>query len=180
MIVLIIGPSGSGKTTLVESLINHHPTKYEKIITLTTRAPRTVEVHNRDYEFVSVEDFLAQKEFLLLIRNKQPGVYYGTRRAAFVETGKHKLLVTDYGAVDHLMSSNINNLFLVVLKLSDEQKRLRMLDRGDLSNEIELRISQERSRTFGAHPLISSVIIDASKSATEIAHYVHITLSRTG
>lgn len=50
---VFIGPSGSGKTSIAEKIFRQD----QKIITYTTRRPRTGEQDQKDYYFVSPEEF---------------------------------------------------------------------------------------------------------------------------
>ena len=56
---IIVAPSGAGKTTLVERIIESPPIglNLEKIITYTTREPRSEEVCGKDYYFISRKEF---------------------------------------------------------------------------------------------------------------------------
>lgn len=62
ILFLVTGPSGSGKSSLLESLIETEGLLREKltwIVTDTTRDPRVTESHGEDYNFRTVEQFLA-------------------------------------------------------------------------------------------------------------------------
>lgn len=55
---VMFGPAGSGKTTLINLACQKlGPEKLIKLVTCTTREPRTGEVAGSDYNFVSVEEF---------------------------------------------------------------------------------------------------------------------------
>ncbi|OFV96734.1 MAG: guanylate kinase [Acidobacteria bacterium RIFCSPLOWO2_12_FULL_54_10] len=77
-VFIISAPSGSGKTTLVERLLQEVPGLHFSV-SYTTRAPRGPEQHNREYCFVSREEFremIAQNR--LLEWAEVFGNYYGT------------------------------------------------------------------------------------------------------
>jgi guanylate kinase len=66
LLLVISGPAGTGKTTLSERLVGDHP-ETERIVTCTTRPPRSREKHGVDYFFLSDREFdeaLANGEFL--------------------------------------------------------------------------------------------------------------------
>jgi guanylate kinase len=66
LLFILSGPAGSGKTTLCDRLVAACP-KMQRVVTSTTRAPRSGEVHERDYFFFSDEDFdrlIADQAFL--------------------------------------------------------------------------------------------------------------------
>lgn len=79
-LIVLTGPSGVGKGTLMRSLMRRHPDLYLSI-SITTRAPRTGEIHGRDYYFVT------RSEFEQMVENNQllewaefAGNCYGTPR----------------------------------------------------------------------------------------------------
>ena len=60
-LIVISGPSGVGKSTLIGKVRANMP-ELEFSISCTTRAPRTGEVHGREYYFLSEEEFLRREE----------------------------------------------------------------------------------------------------------------------
>lgn len=61
MLILVSGPSGSGKGTVCQSLMRLYPELDLKLsVSATTRAPRTGEVHGREYFFISRQEFEKQ------------------------------------------------------------------------------------------------------------------------
>ena len=52
IVLVLCAPSGTGKTTLTKRLLKEFP-RFSFSISYTTRAPRTGEVHGKDYYFVS-------------------------------------------------------------------------------------------------------------------------------
>ena len=64
--LLLLGPQGSGKTTICERLVATHP-GIERVVTCTTRPPRTGERDGVDYHFRTEAEFdkgVAEGEFL--------------------------------------------------------------------------------------------------------------------
>ena len=97
-LIVISGPSGVGKSTLIGKVRANMP-ELEFSISCTTRAPRTGEVHGREYYFLSEEEFLrreANKEFI-----ETAGVFahrYGTLKSEVMNrltAGKSVLLDID-------------------------------------------------------------------------------------
>lgn len=58
-LLVLSGPSGSGKTSVSHILCNQHG--WRRSVSVTTRAPRSGEVNDVDYTFVSVEEFNSMK-----------------------------------------------------------------------------------------------------------------------
>src|SRR5471032_2034102 len=56
VLIVIAGPAGSGKSTLCDRLVTEVP-EFHRVVTTTTRAPRSGEVHGVHYHFFSPEEF---------------------------------------------------------------------------------------------------------------------------
>ena len=80
-LVIFSAPSGAGKTTIVQHLLGKIP-ELEFSISATTRKPRGDEQHEKDYYFISKEEFLhriAKKQFVEF-EEVYTGTFYGTLR----------------------------------------------------------------------------------------------------
>jgi guanylate kinase len=81
-LIIFSAPSGAGKTTIVKHLL----TKFPELcfsISATTRESRGTELHEKDYYFISKEDFLhkvAHQEFVEF-EEVYNGTFYGTLRS---------------------------------------------------------------------------------------------------
>ncbi|MGV3507664.1 MAG: guanylate kinase [Sphingobacteriaceae bacterium] len=81
-LVIFSAPSGAGKTTIVHYLLNKIP-DLEFSISATTRQSRGAEVNDKDYYFITKEDFLhkvAKHEFLEF-EEVYSGTFYGTLKS---------------------------------------------------------------------------------------------------
>ena len=74
---MISGPSGSGKSTLVRRLLARPDLRLKVSVSVTTRSPRPGEVHERDYVFLTPEEF-ERKRGDLLESAQVHDHYYGT------------------------------------------------------------------------------------------------------
>lgn len=81
MLYVISGPSGCGKSTLIRRLLNEMKTTVRFSVSHTTRPRRGMELHGKDYHFVTEEEFQS------LIRGGAflewavvHGFHYGTSR----------------------------------------------------------------------------------------------------
>ncbi|MFW5730885.1 MAG: guanylate kinase, partial [Desulfonatronovibrionaceae bacterium] len=79
-LLIISAPSGTGKSTLIRKLLHEHP-EFSFSISYTTRAPRTGEIHGRDYYFTDNETFkeLRERDFFAEWAEVH-GNFYGTPR----------------------------------------------------------------------------------------------------
>ena len=79
-LIIFSAPSGAGKTTIVHHLLKTFSDKISFSISATTRESRGVEVNNKDYYFISKEEFLhkvAKHEFVEF-EEVYSGTFYGT------------------------------------------------------------------------------------------------------
>ncbi len=66
VLLILAGPAGVGKSTLCDRLVAEMP-GFERVVTATTRPPRTNEINGRDYHFLTEAEFdtrLAAGDFL--------------------------------------------------------------------------------------------------------------------
>ena len=79
-LIIFSAPSGAGKTTIVQHLLAKFPDKIAFSISATTRPARGDEQQNKDYYFISKEEFLhkvAKHEFVEF-EEVYSGTFYGT------------------------------------------------------------------------------------------------------
>ncbi len=81
-IVIIFGPSGVGKTSVIEAaLANESCARVRRVVTTTSRKPRSGEVTGDHYNFISQEEFLDLIEKRAFIEwSSEYGAYYGLLR----------------------------------------------------------------------------------------------------
>jgi guanylate kinase len=81
-LIIFSAPSGAGKTTIVKHLLTKFP-ELSFSISATTRESRGIELHEKDYYFISKENFLhkvAHQEFVEF-EEVYNGTFYGTLRS---------------------------------------------------------------------------------------------------
>lgn len=79
-IIVIAGPTGSGESTITNAIVERF-SKVKRLVTATSRAPRSGEIQNVHYYFFSKEDFLAKVDtgdILEVNYQADRDVYYGT------------------------------------------------------------------------------------------------------
>ena len=67
LFIILSSPSGAGKTTLAKKLLKNNK-KIELSISYTTRKKRPLEKNNKDYNFVSEEEFEKLKKKKIFYR----------------------------------------------------------------------------------------------------------------
>jgi guanylate kinase len=98
-LIIFSAPSGAGKTTIVKHLLAKFPS-LSFSISATTRELRGDEVNEKDYYFISKEDFLhkvARHEFVEF-EEVYSGTFYGTLRSEIQriwDDGRHVIFDID-------------------------------------------------------------------------------------
>ncbi|MBN1871307.1 MAG: guanylate kinase [Candidatus Omnitrophica bacterium] len=142
---IISAPSGCGKTTLCELLVKGIP-RIARSVSLTTRAPRRGEEHDRDYIFVSRARFRQEiRDNNILEWAINFGHYYGTpkrRVSKLLKQGMDVILAIDVkGAMKvrrHCPGSVL--IFVAPPSIKELRKRLKKR-RTDDKREISKRIN---------------------------------------
>ncbi|MFH1655167.1 MAG: guanylate kinase [Candidatus Omnitrophota bacterium] len=101
IIFIVSGPSGSGKTTLCKKLLEQELIKGSlvKTVSVTTRTRRKGEKTNKDYQFITKNEFLRKKTRGQLLESQEVfGFFYGTPKSFVrdnLKKGKDVLLCID-------------------------------------------------------------------------------------
>ncbi len=130
---MVAAPSGAGKSTLVNALLAREP-DISLSISFTTRAPRPGEEDGREYNFISVDDFIARKnqnEFLECA--EVHGNYYGTSRLLLekhMKAGTDMLLEIDWQGAQQVKAQYPHSVGIFILPPSFEALEQRLNKRG--------------------------------------------------
>ena len=170
LLFILSGPAGSGKTTICDALIESE--SIGRIITSTTRKPRTNEVDGVDYHFLSQLDFEDKiQKGLFFEYATVHNHYYGTQKSDILEPlmqGQNRLLNIDVqGAktiaskaeADPDLKGKVVTLFIKPPNIEELAKRLQK--RGtDSAAEIERRLEVAKKeilqQDFYHHVIVSS------------------------
>jgi guanylate kinase len=152
VLLVIAGPAGSGKSTLCDRLVGAD-LGFSRVITTTTRAPRSGEINGTHYHFFSPAEFdrrIAAGDFLewAWVHGERR---YGTLAASVLEPlsrGEHLVMSVDVqGVASFRRAAAANPLIarsLVTVFIEVDRARLlvRMRDRGkDDEDEIARRMA---------------------------------------
>jgi guanylate kinase len=147
-VFVVAAPSGAGKSSLVNALLKQDPS-IRLSISFTTRAPRPGEAHEREYYFVSREEFAACKargEFLETA--EVHGNWYGTSRLWIEQQlggGNDVLLEIDWQGAQQVRRHFATTVGVFILPPSMEALRARLDQRGqDRPDVIERRLNAAR------------------------------------
>lgn len=142
---IVSGPSGSGKSSLCAALLESAPNLHLSI-SCTTRNPRPGETNGREYHFLSLDEFAAQRDAGAFLEwAKVHSNYYGTRESdvrALLEQGEDVLLEIDWQGAAQVAAKIPEAFRIFILPPSVEALRERLIGRGqDDVSIVEARVA---------------------------------------
>ena len=148
MILIFSAPSGAGKSTLINFLLTQRR-DLEFSISATTRAPRGVEEHGKEYYFISNPEFeqLIKDDQLVEWQQVYSGTYYGTLKSEIerIESAGHHVVfdVDVKGGINlkKIFGDNAHSIFVAPPSVAELRKRL--IGRAtDSPEKIEERVAK--------------------------------------
>ncbi len=178
--IIFTGPSGGGKTTLSQYVLSHFE-EVERSVSVTTRAPRSGEIHGIDYQFLSVESFKEHIEKGDFVEWEQvyEGLYYGTLQSEVEriwDAGKVVLFVVDVIGADSLKKYfGENSIKIFVRTPSIEILTKRLHARGtetheNVSNRLLKAIEELKEEKNSDVIVINDILDDTKKEVYDLIH----------
>ena len=179
---IVSAPSGAGKTTLCRKLVSALP-DLKFSVSYTTRHPRPEEVNNRDYTFISRDEFnsmVDKKEFMEWAEIH--GELYGTskkRLEEIMDSGIDVILDIDVQGAMQIKGKYREGTYIFILPPSIEvlKKRLekRMMNsKEEIEKRLKKAIFEIKSYHKYDYVIINNILEDALKDleAIMISHRV--------
>ena len=148
IMIILSSPSGAGKTTLVNLLAELD--NFEISISHTTRKPRPDEIPDKDYFFVSEDNFkrlIKNEEFLEYA--KVFNNFYGSTRTPVIDKlnkGQNVLFDIDWQGADQIKNKNLDYKLITFFILPPSRKVLfERLSNRDMRDKL---IAEERMKQF--------------------------------
>ena len=148
VMIILSSPSGAGKTTLVKKLSELD--NYEISISHTTRQPRPNETQEKDYFFVSEEEFkrlIKNQEFLEYA--KVFNNFYGSTRTPVInnlDNGINVLFDIDWQGADQIKNKKLDYKLITFFILPPSKEVLfERLSNRDMKDKL---IADERMKQF--------------------------------
>lgn len=182
-IFIITGPSASGKTTVAMEIIKSS-LPITKVVTTTTRAPRTGEVDGIDYHFVTkarFEEMIAKNAMFEWARYDDN--YYGSQNRdvkAIFDGGKYPLWVVDIQGAEYFKKHYPTAKIFFIAPESLDVLRQRLKGRGDSSDDITIRLSIAKDEMAKAKLFDYSIINKdgrVEESVKEIIEKIKLVIS---
>ena len=170
---IVSAPSGAGKTSLCQKLTSVVP-NIRHSVSYTTRLPRKGEVHDRDYTFVSADEFrkmVKKSEFAEWA--EVHGHLYGTSRKRLEElreAGIDVILDIDTQGARKIRKHYDDGVYIFILPPSMEDLRERLEKRmSNTPEEVDLRMKRARDE-IRDYKLYDYVIVnsDFGEALTEL------------
>ena len=148
LLIVISGPSGVGKDAIARGLMRSS-NNFSFVVTATSRPPRPGEIHERDYIFVSQDEFeqmIAQDELLehALVYGQYKGVPKTQIRDA-IDSNRDVIMRVDVQGAATIRRLVPNAIFIFLAAESDDVLVHRLKRRkSDSAEALELRVASAR------------------------------------
>lgn len=141
--IIVSSPSGAGKTTIVDAVLKRDKS-VSRVITATTRAPRTGEKNGVDYHFWTIKQFeQAIKTGQMLEWAQVHTHYYGIPKKSvddLMKKGICPILVIDVQGARTVKAQYPNAATVFIVPPSLKELKNRILRRNDNTQDIEIRL----------------------------------------
>lgn len=141
--IIVSSPSGAGKTTIIDAVLKKDKT-VSRVITATTRAPRTGEKDGKDYHFWTIKQFeQAIKKGQMLEWAQVHTHYYGIPKKSvdsLLKKGICPILVIDVQGARTVKKEYPQAAMVFIVPPSLKELKKRILGRNDNTQDIELRL----------------------------------------
>ena len=178
-VIIFSAPSGAGKSTIVNHLLGLYP-ELEFSISATSRAPRGLEQHGKEYYFFTADEFrqmIADEKFVEY-EEVYAGSFYGTLKSEVERIwAKGNVIIFD---IDVQGGVNLKRIFgdqafsVFIQAPSVEVLRERLIGRNtDTPEAIEKRVAKASSEMeFAAGKFDYTLINDDLNTALEEAERI--------
>jgi guanylate kinase len=178
-LVIISGPSGAGKTTLLQRIFQDSPLPLTASISATTRPPRPGEQQDRDYHFLSREEFARRREagdFLECCEVYGQGDWYGTLRSEVtpsLASGKWVVLEIDVQGTISVLRQFAEAVTIFVQPDSLDELERRLRERGTespaaLARRLDVARHEMESKSLYRHLVTNDNVERAANEICEI------------
>ena len=183
--LMIVAPSGAGKSSLVNALLQEDPALKLSLST-TTRLPRPGEVEGKDYRFIALEEFIAEREQGNFLEHAEVhGNFYGTSSAWIedqMKAGHDVILEIDWQGAQQIrqMIPEVRWIFIFPPSFEALEERLRKRGQDDEAT-IQRRLAAAHLELQHAHEADFIVINDDFERALiDLRHLVAASRLRSG
>ena len=169
--IVLVGESASGKTSIEKYLVDNYD--YKKVVSYTTRQPRSGEIDGVDYHFIDTEKFLKLKvEGFFAETAIYNNWYYGTAKEDCTDD---KIAVLTPHGLRQISKINDINVISFYISVPRRDRLIKILQRGDSIEESYRRNLSDVGQFDGIEDEVDYIINnDGYKmSIAEMAEEVH-------
>ncbi len=179
IVFVVSAPAGTGKTTLARMLVDEFPAVTESI-SCTTRPIRPGEIADKDYHFLTREEFAQKLQAGEFLEHAEVfGNSYGTLKSHVdkkVKQGQHVILVIDTQGALELKKRKYPAVFIFIRPPSMGELRARLFNRKtEAKEDVEERLHWAEEELLRAEDYDYIVINDNLHRAFEILRSILIT-----
>lgn len=176
-IVVLTGKEAVGKSSLIDYLVEQGE---NKILKLTTRAPRSDETDGQDYKFVTLDEFIGDPT--MLVSSRIGFNLYGINKEALAEHQGRVFVTLDTDGILQLERHvSPQNIRVMMISAPSQVVIQRMINRGEHLDDIRAKRRFDEMM-FGNSVLqkIKSPIfkLDGSLEVPELAKQMYLELQR--
>lgn len=168
--IVLVGESASGKSSIEKYLVDNY--KYNKIISYTTRPPRSGEVDGVDYHFISVEQFKSLNEQGFFAEKAEyRDWHYGVAKEDCTDDKVAVLTPHGLRQVSKIKDINVISFYINVPR---RDRLIKILQRGDSIEESYRRNVSDVGQFDGIEDEVDFVIYNDGykKSISEMAEQI--------
>lgn len=176
-LIVFSAPSGSGKTTIVRHLLQMPELELDFSISATSRGSRGIEIHGKDYYFISAEEFKKhiKNDAFIEYEEVYTNNYYGTLKEEVEriwKQGKHVIFDIDVvGGLNIKKKFPEQTLAIFVQPPSIEEMEKRLRGRKtDSEEKIQERVAKAEKELKYAKDFDVILVNDNLEEAKEKAY----------
>ncbi|SFS49339.1 guanylate kinase [Lutibacter maritimus] len=176
-LIVFSAPSGSGKTTIVRHLLQMPELELDFSISATSRGSRGIEIHGKDYYFISAEEFQKhiKNDAFIEYEEVYTNNYYGTLKEEVEriwKQGKHVIFDIDVvGGLNIKKKFPEQTLAIFVQPPSIEEMEKRLRGRKtDSEEKIQERVAKAEKELKYAKDFDVILVNDNLEEAKEKAY----------
>lgn len=173
--IIVSSPSGGGKTTIVAELLKADKT-LSRVITATTRSPRTGEKDGKDYHFWTQKQFETAIKINKMAEWAKVHVnYYGIPKSSLdslIKKGKCPVLIIDVQGAKTIKKiyKNAVSIFIAPPNIKELKKRIAARNDGTQDIEVRLKTAEKELKQIKFYDYV--VINDILKDAVNNCHCI--------
>lgn len=164
MLTVILGKTCSGKTTVVDKLCEKYP-NYQKVVTYTTRKPRSGEINGKDYWFISDEEFQDLRgkgrfSEYKVYHTVEGDWWYGSILDNLDDDKDYLIILTPDGLKD--IQNSVEDFISIYLYANQDTVKKRLIKRDDDPNEASRRMIRDTEDFKGLENEVNRIVYNNS------------------